>query len=350
MFLAGIFEHGYLWPLLPAVPVFVMFALWLDGKRRARLSALVGKARENSVCADLFVKMRRARIFLASGVLLLSILALLDPVWGDETRLVEDAGLDILVCLDVSRSMLARDLPPSRLERAKRDVEALADHVRGDRIGCVAFAGEAKLMIPLTQDMDTFRGLVHPLDPSSARRGGTDIGTAIDSAVAALTTNNETTNISHVGDHEVIIVLTDGEDLEGRGLAAAKRANEKGITVHCVGFGDTRGSKITVKDDSGESFLKDDHGSEVVSSMDAESLRKIAGAAGGEFIRADAMPLPLIELYEKRIAPKAKKAFDATERTEKKHRYQWPLLAVIALALVDLGLTDRRNTKLNFHD
>lgn len=342
MFLAdGIFEHLEWWPALLAVPALVAGALALDRRRRRRLESLVSARRQAEICRDLSLQIRRTRLVLVSSALLLTIVALLDPVWGEETRLLERRGIDILVCLDVSRSMLARDLPPSRLARAKRDIEALADHARGDRIGCVAFAGDARLMIPLTNDMDTFRGLIDPVDTTAARRGGTDLGKAIDSAIAAIESQNSE-QPSSVGAHEVILLITDGEDLEGQGLAAARRAAEKNITVHCVGFGDTRGSKITISEDGSEAFLKDDRGAEVVSSLDVESLRKIAEATGGEFIRADAMSLPLIELYDKRIVPKAKKAFEALEKSEKKHRFQWPLLAALVLILVDLALTDRR--------
>ncbi|MBI3820092.1 MAG: VWA domain-containing protein [Planctomycetes bacterium] len=334
------FERPQWWPVLAAVPVFIILALWLNGRRRANIEYFMSAGRAAAVCGDVSNRIRAVRIFVAGAALLFAGIALLDPVFGDEFRVVESRGIDILLCVDVSRSMLARDLPPSRLERAKRDMQALADHVRGDRLGCVAFAGEAKLTIPLTQDMDTFRGLVDPLDPAAVRKGGTDLGKAVDAAVEALDSNIKVKDPA-LGAHEVILLLTDGEDLEGQGLAAAKRASARGITVHCIGFGDTRGSKITLQEDGSESFLKNERGDEVVSAMDADSLRKLAAATGGEFIRADAMPLPLIELYEKRIVPKAKKTFESEEKREKKHRFQWPLMAALALALIDLGLTDR---------
>jgi Ca-activated chloride channel family protein len=336
---AGFFARADWWPLLVLVPVFLGIAAWILRRREARLDSLVAAERQADLCGDWSRGWARGRVVLAAGALLLAILAILDPVLGEELTITENRGIDIMVCLDVSRSMLARDIAPSRLQRARLEMQALADRARGDRIGCVAFAGEARLSIPLTLDMDAFSGLVDYLDPSSVHRGGTDLGLAIDKAVEAL----EEARRGEGAGHEVILLLTDGEDLEGRGLSAGERAAAKGITIHCVGFGETRGSKIVTVDDRGsESFLRDDQGNEVVSTMDAESLRKIARVAGGEFLRADAMALPLVELYDKRIVPMAKKVFDARERRDHKHRYQWPLLGAVALSLLDLGLTERR--------
>lgn len=335
----SLFERAEHAPLLLLVPVSALILWYLDSRRRRRSASIVDPARHDSILSDVSNARRRLRLIFCTLALALGIAAWLDPVYGDEGRPVEQRGLDIFVCLDVSRSMLARDMAPTRLERAKRDMEALAAHARGDRLGCVAFAGDARVAIPLTHDMDTYAGLVRPLDPQTVRRGGTDLGRAIDLAVESIASGSE----SEGGEgFSVILLLTDGEDLEGRGLEAAKRAAAAGITVHCVGFGDTRGSKITVSEDGTESFLRDSSGGEVVSAMDEASLRKLAAAAGGEFIRADSVALPLIDLYEKRVAPRARKAMETTKRREKKHRYQWPALGALLFILVDLGVTDRR--------
>jgi Ca-activated chloride channel family protein len=338
---AAYFDRIALWPLLLLVPVFLGIAFYALGRRGARLDALVSRERRADLCGDSSRARATARILLAGGALLLGFAALLDPVFGKEIAIVENRGVDILVGLDVSRSMLALDgTNSSRLERARREMQALADVARGDRIGSVAFAGEARLAIPLTLDMDAYRGLVEHLDPQTVHRGGTDLGQAIEKAVEAIT---EASRGEGTGSHEVILLLTDGEDLEGRGLEAARAAAAKGITIHCVGFGEARGSKIVTGDEKGAgAFLRDDQGNEVVSKMDADSLRKIAQATGGEFIRADSMPLPLVELYKKRILPMAKKELDTRERRDRKHRFQWPLLGCVVMLLADIGTSERR--------
>jgi Ca-activated chloride channel family protein len=311
----------------------------LDAWRRRRLAAVVALPRQAMLCSEAAPTQRRLRVVLGFVMLLCLGGAAMQPLYGEQMRRIEQRGVDILICLDVSRSMLARDIAPSRLLRARREIKALAEQVGADRLGLVAFAGEARLLIPLTQDKDTFAALVDHADPFSVRRGGTDLGQALTAAMAALDGAS--------GDHEVVLLLTDGEDLEGRGLAAATAAAALHISVHCVGFGSTMGSKIALEDRNtgSEEFLRGPRGEEVVSTMDAESLRKIAEAAGGEFVRADSMPLPLVELYNKRIQPKAKKAFEAEERREKVNRFQWPLLAAVVLWFLEACLTGRRRTR-----
>jgi Ca-activated chloride channel family protein len=320
-------------PLLALVPLLWLLLRTFDGLRSRQLVRVVGP-RAQHLARDLAPGQRRLRRVLSWSGLLCALLAVMQPLWGEDVRKVEQRGVDMLVCLDVSRSMLARDLPPSRLLRARREIRALAERVRGDRMGLVAFAGEARLTVPLTQDMDSFAGLVEMADPLSVRRGGTDLGAALDKAIEALE--------GQTGDHEAVLLITDGEDLEQKGLRAAEKCKEKKITVHCIGFGSAQGSKITVDGQTGESFLRDRSGKEVVSAMDPTSLRKIAETTGGEFIDAGTMPLPLLELYEKRILPMARKTFEAEERREKKNRFQWPLLAAFVLWILELCLTDRK--------
>ncbi|MFN0204766.1 MAG: vWA domain-containing protein [Planctomycetota bacterium] len=337
-----IFYRAEWWPVFLSIPAYLLISYALHRRRSRALDEMIQPGRQAKICADLSAGRRKVRIAFAAGALTLGSVALLDPVWGEEKVSVQERGIDILICLDVSKSMLARDLPPSRLDRAKRDITALAEHARGDRLGCVAFAGDAKLSIPLTLDRDTFVGLLEPLDPKSIARGGTDLGRAVDAALAALESGSEN---GKLGNHEVILLLTDGEDLAAQGLAAAKRAADRGVTIHCVGFGDTRGSKITINEEGTESFLKTGEGAEVVSALDADALRKIATETGGEFIRADALSIPLVELYERRIVPKAKKTFDAALRRDKSHRFQWPLLGAVLLCLLDLGLSERKKLR-----
>jgi len=344
---APLFDRADAWPLLLALPVFAALVWWSAKLRRASLARFVDSIRERALCPDSSRVLRRTRFVLLSAAFALSIVALLDPVYGDEIRLLEPPqGVDVMLCVDVSRSMLARDLPPNRLERAKREIVSLADRARGDRLGLVAFAGEARCLVPLTNDRDTFRGLVDPVDPLSVRLGGTHLGRALDTALKALESSAVVEGgESKLGRYEVIVLLTDGEDLEGQGLAVAERAAKLGVTIHCVGFGTTLGSKIASEERTGEAFQRDSSGQEIVTRMDAESLRKIASATGGEFLRADAMPLPLLELYEKRIVPQAKKTYEGLARTQKAHRFQWPLFAAVPLWLASLALTDRRRTR-----
>jgi Ca-activated chloride channel family protein len=320
-------------PLLLLAPALVLLLWALDRARARRLARVVGP-RAPALAADLGGSRRRLRRALFAAALLLALLAMLQPVWGETTRDVERRGVDILVCLDVSQSMLARDLAPSRLARARREISALAERAAGDRLGLVVFAGEARLAVPLTRDRESFRELVELADPLSVERGGTDLGAALVTALEALQGQS--------GEHEVVLLLTDGEDLEGRGRRAARTCRDKNVTVHGIGFGSALGAKIPIAGAGGEAFLRDRAGTDVVSKMDAATLRRIAEATGGDFVDAHARPNALPELYEQRILPMARKAFEREERRAKENRFQWPLLAAFSLWILILCLGDRK--------
>jgi len=320
------------WILLLAPLLWLVLHI-LDHARARRLERIAG-IRAHALASELSKRQRQGRRRLFSAGLLLALAALLQPIWGEGLRKIDQRGVDIIVCLDVSQSMLARDLPPSRLERAKAEISALSEKARGDRLGLVIFAGEARLFAPLTQDIDSFIDLVRLSDPLLIERGGTDLGAALETALSALKEKS--------GNHEVVLLITDGEDHEQRGLSAAELFRERNIKIHCVGFGSAIGSKITITDERGESFLRDNSGVEVVSSMAPGRLFKIAETTGGEFLDAGAQPLPLVELYEKRITPMARKMFKDEGRRTRKNRFQWPLLAAFLLWIMEICLTDRK--------
>jgi Ca-activated chloride channel family protein len=320
-------------PILLLGPAVWLIWLLLDRARTRRLHELVGP-RTKVLARELDRGERTWRRRLSSAGLLAASVAVLQPLGREDVARIEQRGVDLLVCLDVSRSMLARDLRPSRLESARREIAALAERARGDRLGLVLFAGEARLVVPLTADVGSFSEMVSLASPTSVVRGGTDLGLALEAALEAL--------VGESGEHEVILLLTDGEDHEGKGLRAAEACRDRGITVHCVGFGSMLGAKIPIETARGESFLRDAAGQEIVSALDPASLRAMAEATGGTYLDATTRPLPLVDLYEKRILPMARKAFAVEERRQRENRFQWPLLAAFLLWILELGLTDRK--------
>jgi Ca-activated chloride channel family protein len=310
------------WPLLLSAPLLGLVFWALGRARRRRLAKVVGP--RAPVLADVSHRRRRLKLGMFTAALLLALLAMLQPVWGEVTRSVEQRGVNIVVGLDVSRSMLARDVEPSRLERAQREIRALAEQPEGDRLGLVLFAGEASLDVPLTRDKRSFAARVAQAGPLSVARGGTDLGAALATALDALS--------GSTGEHEVIVLLTDGEDLEERGLRVAEQCRERGITVHCVGLGTARGGKIPVEG----AFLKDRSGKEVVSTLDPATLTRIAEATGGDYSNS------LLDLYQDRIRPMARKSFLAEERRAKNNRFQWPLFLAFVLWILDPCVGNRR--------
>jgi Ca-activated chloride channel family protein len=263
-------------------------------------------------------------------------LALMQPHFGIDRRDAMQRGVDVLVCLDVSRSMLARDVGPSRLERAKEEIRALASRVRGDRLALLAFAGNAQLLVPWTHDRDSLVELVDLADPWTVEKGGSDLGAALELAGSVAATDLPGTTS--------VVVLTDGEDLSGRGRSAAANLGASGITVHAVGIGTRRGSKITVEDGArGETFLRDAAGEDVVTTLDPGSLRAMAEASGGAYLDVSMAPRPLVELYEREVLVGGRgRTLSVGPRDGAANRYQYPLALGVLFLLLRLGLGGRR--------
>jgi Ca-activated chloride channel family protein len=322
------FTRGWLWPLLLCLPI-VWALLWALFDRTRAAAARYG-ARPTDPVASPF-----GRSFGLSLLLGLGALCWMDPRLGDEPVAVERRGLDLIFCVDTSRSMLARDLEPSRLARALQDVRAVLPSLQGgDRAGLVVFAGQPRLWIPLTHDLDSFRGLLDEVDTDVVKVGGTDIAGALRKALELADPDNLRTT--------AVLLLTDGEDLAGAGQQAAAELHDKGLVVHAIGYGSSLGSKITLQQDGKETFLRDREGAEVVSRMDSDSLRQVAAVTGGEFLRAEAMVLPLVELHDKRLRSIQKRSYDAGQEAGKQPRYQWVLLPLLTLLLWEIALSGGR--------
>jgi Ca-activated chloride channel family protein len=320
-------------PLLLLVPVAFVLLLMADRARRRRVEHVVGP-RVRAHAAELGIRRRRLRPALFAVAALLALFAVLQPVWGTASDATTRRGVDIVVCLDVSRSMLARDVEPDRLAFAKARIRALSERAAGDRMALVLFAGEATLAVPLTRDLPSFADLADMASPLSVPLGGTDLGAALKTALGALE--------GRTGQHEAVVLMTDGDDPDARGLRLAETARDRGITVHCVGLGSLRGAKIPVEGAAGETFLKDRAGREVVTAMDGDRLSRIALTAGGTYVTAGDGAAPLLDLYEDRILPMARMTLGDGDRRDRENRFQWFLLAAFLLWITDLGLSERR--------
>ncbi|MCA8950627.1 MAG: VWA domain-containing protein [Planctomycetes bacterium] len=323
------FSRLWLWPTLLLLPV-VWALLWALFDRSRRAMRRYGAASEDPVATPLG---RSLRITLLVG---LGLLCWMDPRWGDEPVAIERRGLDLVFCLDTSRSMLASDMQPTRLARALQDIRGVLPELeRGDRAGLVVFAGTARLRIPLTHDLDSFSALLDEIDTDTVAVGGTDLAAALRKCAAIADTENAATT--------AVLLLTDGEDLAGAGQQAATELHDDGIVVYSVGYGSAMGSKITIDVDGRQEFLRDRDGNEVVSRMDPESLRALAAVTGGDFVRAEVTALPINEIHQKRLVPMQKRSYDAGEETGKQARYQWVLLPLLLLLLFEIATAGGRH-------
>ena len=318
------------WALVLA-PLMLAIVLWGLRRRTRDRDALVAPRLQRKFFSGFSSHRAIARAVLASVAFLLIGLALIGPVSGFTLREVQRRGLDLVVCLDTSRSMLAQDLKPDRLDRARREIKGLLEHLQGDRAALLAFSGDVRDVAPLTHDRKTLEAFVDSMTPEDNLRGGTDIGGVLEHALELFD--------GRTGAHEAIVLLTDGEDLEGHGTEVAKKAHERNIKIYVVGMATAEGGKIP---DGARGFVRDEEGREVVSKLGRASLTSIADESGGAFIAADASPTPLEELYDKRISQlEGRELFAGKERIPH-DRYQWPLALAAGCMLIEASLRERR--------
>jgi len=281
-----------LW-LLAALPL-VVAALWWHAARRGRATELFG---ESTTVESLIVgrarwwRLTRALLMLVGLALL--IVAFAGPQYGSRTRVLRKRGIDIVIALDFSKSMLAQDVHPSRIKRAKGELERLLNDLDGDRVGLVAFAGDA-MAFPMTVDYSAVRLFLRDLGPMDMPVGGTAIGKALIASKRLIESSNEGRGEQNDPNRrsKVVILLTDGEDHEGDPLAAAEELSAAGIQVYAVGIGSGRGEPIPsyTADGTLTGHLKDSDGRLVMTSLSPENehtLEEIASTTGGEYVRAE---------------------------------------------------------------
>ena len=271
---------------------------------------------------------RTLSIVLGAGGVVLGLVALLGPSFGDEEDDRAWGGIDIAVLLDVSRSMLAGDVQPSRLARAQDDVRRLAERAQGDRLSLVAFSGTSRLLVPLTRDRTSLAALAAAADPTSVRLGGTDLAAAIRLGLESLREAEQ--------DGAQMVLLTDGEDHAEGGLGAAERARDQGVTLHAVGYGSPRGSKIPILDEGRERYLRDRAGADVISALDTSGLERLTATTGGSFVRASEASDALTRLYDDLVLPRARWVQGGAHRRPANH-YRIPLFLACLLWLLALA-------------
>ncbi|MEZ6194639.1 MAG: VWA domain-containing protein [Planctomycetota bacterium] len=321
--------------LLLLVPPLA-WALAAMARRRERRAREIAGPRHAALAAEASSGRRRRKHVLVVLGLVALVLAAAQPRFGSAPAELEPGGADLVVALDVSRSMLARDVLPSRLERARREIAALATATPTARIGLVAFAGEARVLAPLTTDLAALVEIANAADDLSVGRGGSDLGAAIESARALLEGAG--------GDEPAarsIVIVTDGDDAGGGGVAAATRAREAGLRVSILGCASAIGARIPVAGpDGGERFLVGPDGTEVRTALRDEDLRAVADAGGGIY---RSVGLEAGVLSELAVASAGAASFRAVgASTGRGNGYQGPLALAILLWTLDLGLTARR--------
>ncbi len=271
----------FLW-FLALVPLLALFLVWAQRRRQAALLRLGQAGLIAQLSATVNRRGRRWQLVLWLLALTFLVLALARPQWGSQVQVVEQEGVQIMVALDISKSMLAADLKPDRLTRAKYEISDLMNRLKGDEIGLVLFSGASFIQFPLTSDYDTARAFLTSANPNMISRPGTAIGAAIATATQGFD--------PHRSNQKVIVIMTDGEDHEADVEQAAQDAAAQGIIIYTIGFGSPQGEPIPEFDEAGKltGYKKDANGAPILSKLDEVTLQRIALVTQGRYFRASA--------------------------------------------------------------
>ena len=314
-------QNYYAWGLVAAIALLLFFILAQKEKRRI-IDSFVDSGLLSYLAAMVNNKRSILKNSLLVAVVLLSVFSLMRPQWGFKWQEVKRKGLDILVALDTSKSMLAADVKPNRLKRSKLAIKDLVKKLSGDRIGLIAFSGTAYLQCPLTVDYEGFMLALENVDIDTISRGGTSISSAIE----------ETLKVFENGDkkYKVLIIITDGEDHDGDIAALTKKANKLGIKIFTVGIGTKEGELIQVNG----SFLKDKQGNVIKTRLNEKVLREIALATAGMYVHSTTAEFGLETIYKERLSKMEKQ--DIKTQMKKHYHERFQIFTAIALILLIL--------------
>ena len=324
----------YLW-LLAAVPALVAL-FWLAMRNRRRRLARFGRPETlGELMPEVSTGRVKFRFVLFCTAVALTALAAARPQLGSKLREEKAQGIEMMLAVDVSNSMLAEDFQPNRLERTKYAIDKLFDGLKQDRVGLVVFAGDAVVQLPITSDYRMAKAFARRISPSMVSVQGTDIGQALSLA---------TMSFSEKGDNpagRVIVLITDGEGHDSGAIEAAERAAEQGIRIFTIGIGTPEGAPIQI----GGEFIKDDKGEMVVSKLGEPLLEKIAQATDGAYIRSTNQSIGLDEIV-RTINNMEKGDLAALRFEEFNEQFQYLIGAALVLLLLEFLLLDRRNPLL----
>jgi Ca-activated chloride channel homolog len=324
----------YLLLLLPAVILLYIINEVRKKKALKRLGDI-------NLVSRLVPEMSRIRPAIKFILQLIAVSALIivlsRPQFGSKIEDVKKQGVEVIIALDVSNSMLAEDIQPDRLTRAKQAISRLVDNLDNDKIGLIVFAGDAYIQIPVTTDYISAKMFLSTINPNIVPKQGTAIGAAINLGVRSFSPGE--------GKSKAMIIITDGENHEDDPVKEAEEATKTGIIIHTIGIGSTEGVPIPVIINGKKDYLKDVDGNTVITKLDEEILKKIALSSGGNYVRASNSNIGLDEIFSG-IKKMKKQDLESTMYTE--YNDQFPIFAALAMLLLmaDFIIMERKNRRL----
>ena len=339
------YEHIEYLNFLFGIPVLIV-AMLLYSRWKKNALALFGDNRLVKELMHSFSKIRtQIKNILTILIFILLVIGIANPQVGAKMEEVKREGVDLMIAIDLSNSMMAEDIKPNRLERAKLAISRLIDKLEGDRIGLIVFAGEAYVQLPITTDYSAAKLFLSTVNTNIVPTQGTEIAKAIDLSVQSFDMEN--------AQNKAIIIITDGESHDEKAIESAEKANELGIFIHTLGMGLSKGGPIPIYNKYGNrtGYRKDREGNTIVSKLNENLLRQIANAGKGTYVRANNSKAGLSTLFAE-INKMEKKEIGTMVFTEYKDRFQLFISLALLLLLTDLILLGRRNkwsNRINFY-
>jgi len=331
------FAHTeYLWGLL-IIPLLTLFFIWARIARKRALKRF-GSLQTITELMPFVSKSRPVfKFFLLMLALAFFIVGAARPQFGSKLKKLTREGVEIIIALDVSNSMLAEDIQPNRLERAKRAISRMVDRMKDDKIGLIVFAGEAYTQLPITTDYNSAKLFLDAVDTQIVPRQGTAIGAAINLAIRSFTPGGET--------NKAIVIITDGENHEDDPVAAAQEAANNGIFVHTIGMGLPQGSPIPVVRNGQTDYMRDNEGDVVITKLDEPTLEKIAASGSGIYVRANNAQVGLNALFDE-INKMQKEEMETLVYSEYDDQFQYFFAIGLLLLLLEFVILERKNRYL----
>ncbi|HKK41860.1 MAG TPA: VWA domain-containing protein [Bacteroidales bacterium] len=324
----------YLLLLLPALILLYV----INGIRKRKAIKRLGNT---ALVTTLLPEMSKSRPLIKFILMLLAvssgIILLARPQFGSKLQDIKKQGVEVVIALDVSNSMLAQDIQPNRLTRAKQAISRLVDKMENDKIGLIVFAGDAYTQIPITTDYVSAKMFLSTINPNMVPKQGTSIGAAIDLGMKSFSPDNS--------ESKAMIIITDGENHEDDPVKSAEEAAKKGIVIYTIGIGSTEGVPIPVTENGKTEYLKDASGNTVVTKLDEDILKKIALATGGSYVRASNSNIGLDEIYNQ-IKKLKKQELESTMYSEYNDQFQIFAAIMLFLILAEFIVMDRKNRKM----
>lgn len=330
------FAHPELLYLLLVIPLLIVFYIVMVNKKKKAIAEFGNPELLKPLMPLVSFKRGAWKFVMILIALMFVIIGVAGPQFGSKLQQIKKQGVELIVVLDVSNSMLAQDIKPNRLEKAKMAISRMVEKLSDDKVGMIVFAGDAYVQLPITTDYSSAKLFLSNINTDIVSVQGTAIGAAIDLAAKSFTPETETS--------KAIIVITDGENHQDDAVAAARVAHEKGITIHTIGMGLEQGAPIPEKGNPGQ-FMKDGSGNVVVSKLDEQTLQEIAKAGEGMYVRASNTDVGLSRLLDE-VGKMEKSILEEKVYTDYAEKYQYFILIGLFFIFVEFMILGRRNKRL----